>query len=664
MKSTDRLIGTVIPVSALRGTEPNGVGEFLDLGACGQFLAAMGLKLLQILPVNDSGYESSPYSSLSAFALNPLYLRIAALPEAKGFEKECAELGARFDQKPRFPYYELICAKMELLGTVYHAHKKAIIEAAQPGGTLDAWIKEHLWVKEYAIYRRLKDLNGQKSWKDWTSYVHVTKKELDDLWNDKSLESEHIFWVWLQQALDAQLTQAVTEFKKSDVLLKGDIPILIAEDSVDVWAHPELFYENLSAGAPPDIYSDNGQNWGFPAYNWEVHKSDNFAWWKSRLKQAEKYFDVYRIDHVLGFFRLWVTGRENISSRLGHFLPYHPVKYNELENMGFNKGRIRWMTLPHIPTSELWDALDGTENIAYEVDKVCRVALNRVGSEELWLFKDFIHGEKDISVLDVHEKVKQYLIRAWSNRLFFEYEPKLLFPVWLYRESRAYLSLSYEERENIEKLVEKHLKKSEKTWEKEGRLLLTVFCESSSMFPCAEDLGAIPDCVPKVLKELGIFGIRLLRWQTETDENGKIVYIPFEKYPKLTVATTSTHDSSTLREWWNTEVDQQALASFIGEPSLPSVYNPGIAQKILKKFAGAASYYRIFPIQDLLHLSSHWYFDSEQEHINRPGTYNTFNFTYRLPAPLKEILKDEALIHAVKELSTVKMATIPRKPKR
>jgi 4-alpha-glucanotransferase len=183
-----------------------------------------------------------------------------------------------------------------------------------------------------------------------------------------------------------------------------------------------------------------------------------------------------------------------------------------------------------------------------------------------------------------------------------------------------------------------------------------MLIESSSMLPCAEDLGAVPGCVPRVLTKLKILGLRVVRWHRRWDVD-KQPYIPFEEYPELSVCTGAVHDSSTIREWWEREADQQQVAGFIGLPSLPKIYNPGTAKAILTKTASARSRFRVFQIQDLLHLSTKWYAeDPASERINVPGTNNEFNWTYRLPAPIGEIGKDKDLVKAVAELSKVKVA--------
>ena len=663
-----RLIGIAVPIGALRGSENTGVGEFLDLIELAALCVDMGIGLIQILPVNDTGYESSPYSALTAFALHPLYIRLSALEEAASFSAEIEALGRTYDRKERFPYYELLKAKMELLRKIYSGNKKAILDDAE-SGTLAKWIEENPWVIPYAVFRRLKESNGEKSWKDWSGYGEVhgqspaREKDIAKLWDDPALKGEHIFWAWLQKALDRQFSRAARAVRDMGILLEGDLPILMNEDSCDVWANGAIFCADLSAGAPPDMYSPEGQNWGFPIYNWEAQAKNGYAWWKGRLKTAEKFYDAYRIDHVLGFFRIWASSRRDSSSALGRYIPFVPVTRIDLEKLGFTRERVRWLSKPHIPTGEIWDSLQenwghitsGGE-VSAEAERIFALALERIGNEELWLFRDTIKGEKDICALDLRQASKKVLCKAWHNRLFYEYEEDTFFPVWYYRDSRAYASLSEEEKTALEELVLERRTESEKIWEKEGKKLLSVLVDSSSMLPCAEDLGAVPECVPKVLTQLQILGLRVIRWFRLWDEEGQ-PYIPFAEYPELSVCTPAVHDSSTLREWWDSEAEQEVFAGFIGKPSLPKKYNPGTAKIFLNLAASAASCFRVFQIQDILHLSKKWYADDPaSERINVPGTANEFNWTYRIPARISEIREDSDLVQSIRELADVKPA--------
>ncbi|MDR2468368.1 MAG: 4-alpha-glucanotransferase, partial [Spirochaetaceae bacterium] len=401
-KTDKRLIGTVIPVAALRSKDCTGCGEFLVLIEFARLCADMDIGLLQLLPVNDTGYESSPYFALTAFALNPLYIRLSAIPGADAFKDGIADIRTKFDAAPRFSYTGVAQAKIALLRELFAANK-AVIEKS---GDLKKWIDKTPWIKTYAVFRRLKEANNLKSWHEWKGFNTVTRKELEALWNDAAAANENLFWAWVQFNLDLQFREAAREVARLGIVLMGDIPILMNEDSADVWAYPEYFNNDFSAGAPPDMYSPSGQNWGFPIYNWTAHEKDNFSWWRMRLAVAEQYFGAYRIDHVLGFFRIWASSRRNSTARLGRLIPSVPIKTSDLKALGYDEGRIRWISKPHIPTGELYDAVHARGGNDSDAQAAFDAALERVGNEELWLFSPKITGERDIEALKIHEGAK------------------------------------------------------------------------------------------------------------------------------------------------------------------------------------------------------------------------------------------------------------------
>ncbi|MDR2900137.1 MAG: 4-alpha-glucanotransferase [Treponema sp.] len=651
-----RLTGLVVPVGALRGKQSIGVGEFLDLIELADLCKKMDIGLIQILPVNDTGFESSPYSALTAFALHPLYLRLSDMPEAKPYTSHMAAIKKNFDGEIRFLYEKILRAKMELLREMYGAHKKEILQRGKAGGDLSKWIDENPWVKAYAVFRQLKEVNNEKSWKEWEQYQNISIEEIENLWANADLQEEHFFWVWLQEALSVQFGKAAAELNEAGILLEGDLPILMNEDSADVWAYPQFFKQDLSAGAPPDMYSPDGQNWGFPIYDWAAQKNDGYSWWKKRLSAAEKYYSAYRIDHVLGFFRIWANRKEDYSAKLGRYVPSLPYTKEDFEKLGADDSRIRWFSKPHISTAEIDDALSGIqdEHVRNKDRKILsHELLERIDNEELWLFKPIVTGEKYLWSLDLTNEAASFLVKAWHNRMFLEYEKDHFSLTWEYLSTKAYQSLNDDEKNQLAALITLKSTHSENIWEEEGRKLLQTLTFSSSMLPCAEDLGAVPSCVPKVLTELKILGLRVVRWFRDWDKDGQ-PYVPFCDYPELSVCTPAVHDSSCVREWWEREADQAAFSKFVGK-DLPAVYNPETAKVVLGKVAGAASRFRVFQIQDLLHLSKKWYADdAAAERINVPGQTNAFNWTYRIPASLEEISHDDDFIAAVKLLAKIK----------
>jgi len=648
--STKKIAGIVAPVAALRTEASVGVGEFADLPELGAFCAASGLKLIQILPVNDSGFQSSPYSALSAFALHPLYLRIGDMPEAAAFSAELEALRAKFERAERFPFEAVLRAKLDLLSRIYAANADRIAADAEKGGALAGWIADNDWVVEYAVYRRLKEAHAGAHWKDWGEKSTVVAPEIRALWGDGRLRREHLFWAWLQHRLDAQFLRAAEALSSQGIALEGDLPILMNEDSCDVWAHPEYFRRDLSAGAPPDMYSPFGQNWEFPIYDWDALERDDYSWWRRRLKVADRYYSAYRIDHVLGFFRIWATSRNDRSAMLGRFIPSVPIERRELEELGFDSGRIRWLSRPHVPGDRVRASAAGCGGPDAEAGRVFAEVLERIGNEDLWLFKDSIRGEIDLERFGLAQSTVSYLQSAWRDRVLLEYENGKYQAQWSYWDTKAYPTLSEDERRRFEDLVVRKRAASELIWEEQGGRLLKALKETVPMLACAEDLGAVPDCVPRTLGSLGILGLRVLRWARRWGVPGE-PFVPLSEYPFLSVCTPAVHDSSTVREWWETEADRDALRPIVGEAAGQGRYGPETARAVLGATARAESMLCVFQLQDLLHLSGRYYAaDRGSERVNVPGTTNDFNWTYRFPAKISELAGDGELIEGIAQV--------------
>lgn len=655
-----RIAGVVVPVGALRTAASTGVGDYADLPEFADLCARIGVSLIQLLPVNDSGFQSSPYSALTAFGLHPLYLRLADVEGSAAFADRIAALSAAHDGADRFRYAEVLAAKLEILRAVYDA-SAGRIAAEAASGPLAAWIAENPWVKEYAVYLKLKADNGGKHWKEWADLRRPSPAAIEARWKDPVLRGEHLFWAWLQREADRQFSAASAAVAARGIALKGDLPILMNEDSCDVWAHPEFFRSELSAGAPPDMFSPLGQNWRFPIYDWDALAKDGYRWWKDRLKAADRYYAAYRIDHVLGFFRIWAASRRDASAVLGRFVPSEWISRAELAGLGFDDGRVRWLSRPHVPTGAVYEALVGAglsaDQAVEEAGKVFSAALDRIGSEELWLFKESIHGELDIEELGLHRAAAGYLQSAWRDRALLEFEPGKFAPTWSYWATTSFPTLSDDERRRFDELVSRKRSASEADWEKQGRRLLSALLEATPMLACAEDLGAVPDCVPRVLADLGVLGLRVQRWARRWGESGE-PFVPLASYPEATVCTPAVHDSSTVRAWWEQEADRDAFRAFAGDRAIPDPYGPETARAVLGAVARAASRICVFQVQDLLHLSPSWYAsDAASERVNVPGTVNEFNWTYRLPASVAEIGADAAFVDGASAIAAARKET-------
>ena len=667
-----KLTGTAVPLGALYTKENPCIGEYPDLIPFADFCKECGLELIQLLPVNDTGTQSSPYSGLSAFALHPIYIRIkdiAGFPELYNSSTKFQKLYNTFIEENkysgRYNYTKILNQKNELLKLLYE--QTQTWQNGKPEPELEKFIKSNPWLITYCVYKNLKWNYMQASWKTWhLDDQQKTPEEIKKLWDTKAFKKEHLFYAWQQLVASEQFKTAVNYVKKCGILLKGDMPILMNEDSCDAWANPQFFNQNLRAGSPADGENPCGQNWGFPTYNWKNLKENDYSWWKERLNVASKYYDAYRLDHILGFFRIWAIPETDCNALTGHTEPFASFKKDDLYELGFDDDRIRWLCKPHIPTGIVED-ITWNHELAHKILETLCVQLP---GEELWLFKDSIKGSKQIQEADFTEfcndenaekRIKDALIKKWSDRALLEVSKNKIIPMWTYGSSTAWGTLNKTEQESLTKLFESINKKNEKLWKKQAEEIFTAITKNK-MIPCGEDLGVGIECVPQTMKKFDILGLRVVRWSREWAEEAQ-PYVPFEKYEPLSVTTTSVHDSSTIRQWWKDE--KESVQAFIkaneelfeedeevGAGAGPEVFSPEIAECILKASASAASLWYIPPLQDFLYLNQKYYLENaDDERINVPGSVNEFNWTYRIPCAVEVLAKDRSLIEKIKKIA-------------
>ena len=672
MTQIERLTGTAVPLGALRTEKAASIGEYTDLKKLADFAKKSGLGLIQLLPVNDSGTQSSPYSALSAFALHPIYLSLESIEGFDGLYKSNAEFKKNYDafisyhkDAERFSYDDVNNSKDYFLRKIY-----AETETAKKGKAskdLEDFIKKNSWVIPYAVYKNLKYSYMQASWKCWKKTdTGLSEEEIKKRWNS---DPAHLYYAWLQAECEKQFSESVEYCRKNKILIKGDLPILMNEDSCDAWSHPEIFNQSLRAGSPADGENPAGQNWGFPIYNWKNLKADNYTWWKNRLINASKFYDAYRLDHILGFFRIWAIPENDCNALNGHTEPFAGFKADDLYELGFDDERIRWLSVPHVPTHVIED-ITWNHKKSHEILKLFATKLP---NEELWLLdgagkKAF--GSKNIEEADLSGmelctekaeiKIKEYLVKAWSDRTLIPMGKNKYVPSWIYGQSTSWGTLNDLEKEKLTELFEKVSMKENRTWEKNATEILTALTEATGMIPCGEDLGVGFECVPRVMKKLGILGLRVVRWCRKWDKEGQ-PYVPFEDYEPLSVCTTSVHDSSTMREWFNNsqltinnsqlmEIKNEETESEISETI--SIVNSQLSiVNLLSACKASKSTWFIPPLQDLLYINKkYWKENAEDERINVPGSVNPFNWTYRIPARLEELLADKELCKKIKEL--------------
>lgn len=674
----EKMTGIAVPLGAIYTKKNTVIGEFTVLPDFAKFCKKAGIQIIQLLPVNDTGTQSSPYSGLSAFALHPIYIDISKLPEFdllsdnKEITKAYDSLIKDFPYSgtSRYDYMGILNKKEELLLKIYETTE--IAKEKVPSKDLEKWIKKNPWIINYAVYKNLKNKYMQATWKSWSKEdQQISEKEIKNRWKDKALLKEHLFFAWTQMRAAEQFKKACDAVKKQGIIIKGDMPILMNEDSCDAWALPGIFNQNLRAGSPVDGENPTGQNWGFPTYNWDYLKEHDYQWWKDRLISASQYYGAYRLDHILGFFRIWAIPTRDTTAVLGHTVPNVPITKETLNNNGFSDDRIRWLSEPHVYTNIV-------EDITWNHEAACNILsifMNRIEDQELWLFKDSITGDKDIYEADLSKfctkeaegKIKDTLSLCWRNRCLIKLDNDKYVPVWTYYQSTSWASLNDVEKNTLKGLIDHAEYEQNKLWETQSSDILSTLTNSVDMIPCGEDLGANLPCLPSVMDKNGILALRVIRWCRNWADNPVQPYVPFDQITHLSVSTSSVHDSPTLRQWW--KEDKNGVNLFVR--TYPWAFNaeawdnekinkianeeftPEKAEGFLKAVATSNSLWCIHPIQDFLSMDKNYWLDNpDEERVNIPGTVSEFNWTYRLPVLLEKISKDEKLIEKIKSIAT------------
>lgn len=638
----------MVPLSSLRSHTSFGIGDFYDLEKFGTWANEVNLEMIQLLPLQDSGDFFSPYSALSANALSHVYLVLSWLPGFEKIEKEVSQSAHSFAQNTHVHFSAVYRKKMEL---AYHLYEKGEYKKAE----LTLFEKEHeYWLLPFAVFKVLKEQNNSLPWYQWPDFQNPTFDLLNEI--KEKYSKRYWFIIYLQFFLQHQFIKARQSLKKMGVQLKGDIPILMNKDSADVWYYRDFFSIDYSAGSPPDMFTSHGQNWGFPIYNWEKMEKDNFRWWKERIKSFSYFYDAYRIDHVLGFLRIWRIPLYEESGVMGHFFPLHKIEKNELMNLGFDAARIRWLSQPHIVGKDIRHAFtdeEATQIFSY---------LEQINNEDLYLFSKKIKGESSIRALPLNDKQIDFMLKYYWNRSLVPLEDSGFAPCWFMKESRSWKSLNDHERNELERLLEKKEVQNEALWEKEGEKLLSVLKKSSLMLVCAEDLGTIPACLGPLLNRLEILSLKVWRWARNYDTGD--LFLP-NKYPYLSVATPSVHDTSTMRGWWEEETDKKIFLEQVKKEVKPnSQYDkefidsenkslsPQLAKFFLQNLSSANSMLVVIPLQDLFAISEKMRVQTpSQERINIPGSVNDTNWTWQMPFSIEELMQMKDWNLSVKSLA-------------
>ena len=638
-----RAAGVAIPVFSLRSEKSLGIGEFADLKPFADWAAGVGMKLIQILPINDTTSahdwtDSYPYSAISAFALHPIYLRIDDLGHAMpaSFHAEIQSARTKLNPLAQVDHEAVAKTKLALTRAIFRKHHRKITA----GDGFRTFLAENRdWLVPYAAFCVKRDEHGTADFSRWGEWS-VFDRELTDAMAcpDHPAWPEISYHIWLQYELDRQLRDAVAHLHSHGLSLKGDLPIGIDRESADAWSAPHLFKMDTQAGAPPDAFAAKGQNWGFPTYNWEVMREDGYAWWRSRFAHLSRYFDAYRIDHILGFFRIWQIPRDQVEGIMGWFDPAMPIHIDEIHSRGIPFDFNRYCR-PYIRAHFLH------QRFGESLDDALRHHLDDCG-HGFYRLRDHVATQRRIvehfagaPASAGTERLRNALLDCASDVLFFEVpgsDGSLFHPRCAMHMTRSFLELDHDTKCRLDDLyVDYFYRRQEGFWEARGYEKLPAMRHASPMLLCGEDLGMVPHCVPGVMRELGILSLEIQRMPKSSD----VEYADPAHAPYLSVVSPSTHDMPTLRGWWRE--NPQATAHFawqmLGVAFPPLDLNPELAQRIIHQHLESPAMWAVFPLQDLLAMDETLrHPDPEAERINIPAI-TPYYWRYRMHLGIEEL---------------------------
>ncbi|MFB6454601.1 4-alpha-glucanotransferase [Chitinophaga sp. Hz27] len=629
--------GVAVPVFSLRSKKGFGTGEFADMPLLADWALERNIKLIQLLPINDtiSSYtwkDSYPYAAISSFALHPLYIHLPAvgiLPDRHPLQQEMESLRTRLNEKSSVDYEAIMDFKMKYMQALYIQQQDDLLSAGY-------WqwftVNEH-WLLPYAVFSYLRDVHQTADYTSWDKLQTYEARAAKVLMaSDAQVATGIRFYFFVQYHLHLQLQSAITVIRKKGIALKGDIPIGVSRYSVDTWMYPDLFNTEMQAGAPPDAFTSEGQNWGFPVYNWAAMEADGFEWWRQRLQHMSVYFDAFRIDHILGFFRIWQIPRESVQGLMGYFHPAVPVSREELIflDIDFNEDRF---CKPYI-TAAMLEEIFG--NYASVVKETYLISLPH---GKYALRPDF-DTQRKVEGQALPKGLKTALHHLLTEILFIKVErhgTTVYHPRFDLMSTTSFQALPVAAQEKLRQLYHHYFYvRQEHRWRKEGLRKLPYICKATDMLICGEDLGMVPACVPVVMRQLGILSLEIQHMPKVAGS----VFQSVADIPYLSVVTPSTHDMPTLRGWWK---DQPALTAqywkdVLGEKGpVPAECTADVLKKIVKLHLLSPAMWRIFQLQELLALESYPVpVNPREERINDPAV-GSYYWRYRISINLEDI---------------------------
>lgn len=650
-----KLAGTLVPVFSLRTRKSAGIGDFGDLKAMIDFVASTGQKVLQLLPINDTTIthtwtDSYPYSCISVFAIHPQYANLHALPELKDAKAraEAEKTRAELNALDKIDYEKVNDFKINYLRQIFNQEGEKMMKTAE----YKAFFQDtELWLVPYAQYSYLRDKNGTADFNQWPDHQVWDEAERKVLADPKTAAYKNVaFFYFVQFVLDRQMQEAHEHAKAKGVILKGDIPIGVNRNGCDVWTEPKYFNLNGQAGAPPDDFSANGQNWGFPTYNWFEMLKDGCQWWNRRFQNMARYFDAYRIDHVLGFFRIWEIPVHSVHGLLGQFAPALAMSREEIESYGlhFQEDRFTrsfitdWVLdrVFHERAGEVKEKyLDRLDDERYqmkpEVDtqrKVEALFADVTNEKELWLRDGLYALISDVLFVRDHTNPGVFHPRI-SAQLDFIYES-------LYDNDKAAFNRLYNDY---------FYRRNNQFWYQEAMKKLPKLVQATRMLVCAEDLGMVPDCVPWVMDELKILSLEL----QSMPKDPSVKFGHLSRNPYRSVCTILSHDMPTLRMWWDENIQrtQEYYNTMLYRQGPAPHPLPGwLASDIISRHLTSPSMLCILSIQDWLATDEALRLpDADAERINIPANPKHY-WRYRMHLNIEDLAADKRFVQSITEM--------------
>jgi len=647
--------GVAIPVFSLLSNDSWGCGDFGDLKKMTDWAEATGQQMIQVLPINDTTLtetwrDSYPYNAISIVALHPIYISIPALTPLRNkkamnrYEKERCIL----NQLPEIDYEKVLQLKWNYLRDLFQQEGLSVLQTPEYTSFFE---KNSDWLIPYSAFCYLRKKNESFDFRSWEGYNIYNSQQILDLCNPHQPWYPDIaIHYYIQYLLHEQLSDARNYAHNHSVILKGDIPIGISRYSVEAWKESALFNMDAQVGAPPDDFSVTGQNWGFPSYNWDQMKAENFRWWKRRFGKMADYFDAYRIDHILGFFRIWEIPMHSVEGLLGHFSPALPLSIAEITSAGLNFDEIS-MTEPYLTENLL------RTHFKNKTDKIKKTFLQKEGSDsyrlkEEWNTQQKIKEHFGAIKTKEDQKLCEQLFELCNEVLFIKdsKEPNLFHPRISASKTERYKSLDDAQKAVFDKLYNYFFYvRNVDFWKQKAMEILPELIASTKMLVCGEDLGMIPSCVPQVMQQLGILSLEIERMP----KTFGVLFENLNAIPYQSVCTTSTHDMNPIRAWWteDTENTQQYYQQVLWKQGIaPKECTTELAEQIIRTHLASPALWVVIPWQDWMSMNENLRAaDPASERINIPSNPEHY-WRYRMHLPLEKLLSENSFNERIKGL--------------